>query len=232
MLSLFRSALFANASAIFLLLVLSNGCGRSTEEDTEERVIRSEGDVLDVRISSAKKSTSFASEQISRIGFDGEDESRLLLYFPKIDELYEDEVVISSITAIEVIVKCEDVQVNPGKIALQPISRPWSQYATWKSRHSLDKESAWKEPGGDVYSGTGKISPDIRREDKELFELSFDVTSLVKDMVVKGRKNYGFVVSVAKSSLNEKNFLKLQTFNAEEGAPSSALVFSTEDVIE
>jgi len=226
------------ASALLLLGIIglvNFGCGNATEETPDDRVIKSETDVLDVRIFSGAPDSWFQHEKLAVVGHH-EGEHRLLLFFPGIERLYDADVILSSVSVIEVIINCREVPVNPSNIKLYALSSPWTAFASWRSRAALLPGYEWQTPGGDIYGGSSPVSPDVRANANNvaIFELSFDVTELVTGMISANVDNEGFVITVTPSELNATDGMFFLTANSDDlaGQPKSALVFTTEDTIE
>jgi hypothetical protein len=211
-------------------------CGSTQDKSSGGDVIKASGNVIDLRIDESKPDQAFASDADARVGFDEQGfESRMLLYFPKIRELYDENVILSSITEIQLKIHCDEIAVNPGKIKLYSLKRPWSAAASWKSRFVWLEGYEWKTPGGDFDSSEPAITPSIRKNSQSdsPFELAFDVTDSVVNMVSIGQENFGFIVLVEKSDLNYRNSLYFKTANSGDLSqkPVSVLVFSRKDVI-
>jgi hypothetical protein len=204
---------------------------------TNDRALRTESEVLDVRVSEAEPNKAFSAEEISGIGFDDKGkESRLFLYFPRLLRLWEEDVIISSIAVVELLINCKDVLVNPENIRLYPLSTPWTPLATWNSPFPTYAGSAWLKPGGDADESWGAITPALRRNPKSLqdFELAFDITQLVKRMILENKPNNGFSIQIVKSDLNALNSMGFFTRNASSDVrrPTSILTFSTKGAVE
>jgi hypothetical protein len=223
-------------SFLIILVTLFWSCGSSEDNDTSDRAIRSTFDVIDTRISSTDSQEAFNKDTSSLVGFDPRGgENRMLLYFPKVEELYEDDVIITSITNIELLVHCADVPVHPNSIKIYPLTRPWTAYSNWNSYFALVPGSEWEQPGGDFDSSVAISSPAIRTntDDSSVFELSFDITEHITSMVTQNKPNYGYVVLVEKSELNGSDAMTFFTSNSGNGAarPSAILAFSTKDIV-
>lgn len=224
-----------SASVGWSLLVLPVlvGCGGNTEDQTD-RVIASETQVTDVRISEADPDGTYANEIKVTIGMQEGKDSRLLLYFPNIGRLYQDDVVISSITDIEVAINCPEVLANPGQIRLYPITQSWTGFATWHSRARIFSDYDWASPGGD-FDASVYATPAVRvnSDNPEIKQLTFDVTEMVTTMVGGGQPNYGFILAVEPSQLNGADAMDFVTYNHTTSTlhPQASLVYSTKDVM-
>jgi hypothetical protein len=217
----------------FLALCLSVGCGATK---TSQSAIKIETDVLDVRIFEGGKNESLNKEKTSLVGFDDSGlESRLLLYFPKLLDLWASEVIISSISIIELVLNCSEIDVNPENIELFPVAAPWGPFATWTLIDRLSGES-WSSPGGDIDLTLPAVTPSFRlnKTNSSSKEISFDITSLIKRMILEGVSNYGFQIRVKKSDLNSKNAMNFVMSNHSDSSvrPSSILVFSQSTAVE
>lgn len=206
-------------------------CGPDpTKENKLDTIIQVEGDALDLRISSGAPKKIFNREQLAKIGFSGAAESRMLLYFPYIEKLYQDDVQLSSVTAVELYLSVAEVPVNPENIELRPLTETWTPYATWSSRAILAPGYGWASAGGSYDLSVNPIIPDIRRHEysDKLLNLRFDITNLVLNMVVNGQTNHGFLISVKASELNAVDEIAFMTSNADDdkGHPKSALIFT------
>lgn len=190
-------------------------------------------EVMDVRIESGDPAT-HDKETSARVGFgaDGR-ESRLLLHFPKIRELYAPDVDAAAITQVELLLSCARVPVNPSFIRLRRVARPWTPFATWESPVGILGGIAWGAPGGDIDGRFGAITPALRRNarDTSRIELAFDVTAQVRAMVERKVENHGFLVSVERSALNADQEMSFDTTNTPvEGArPLAVLAFTTKE---
>lgn len=214
---------------MFLISACSN-------PETDDRAIRSVTDAIDLRLSESKPLQVINAEENSNIGFDADNkESRLLIHFPKLTELWDENVIISSIASIELLINCDEVLVNPENIELRPLDSDWTPFATWASRDML-LGTPWSTPGGDFAADLPPVTPSLRINTKapDTFELSFDITQLVQRMILEDASNYGFLIRVVRSELNGDNVMSFSTTNNEDGnkRPSSALVFSTKDSVE
>lgn len=228
-------ALHGVAALALIMAAASSGCGRN--EKTEERAIRTESKVLDMRVSEAEPDTALTAETDAEVGFDARgQESRMLIHFPGLLRLWDEKVIVSSIAVVELIVNCVDVPVNPENIQLRAVARPWTPFATWNSPLSIVPGHAWARPGGDVDDALPPVTPTLRAAPKSpaAKELAFDITALVKRMILDGRSNHGFLVSVRKSALNASQALSFKTVNAGDEAlrPTSILTFNTKDGIQ
>jgi hypothetical protein len=221
---------FSTFIMAFLLLV---GCG-STK--TTQSAIRRETDVLDVRIFEGGSSSSLSKESVSLVGFDDNgQESRLLIYFPKLLDLWSSEVVVSSISIIELVLNCSDIAVNPENIELFPVTQSWGPFATWTLIDRLSGDR-WANAGGDADLSAPGITPSFRLSTTHASskEIAFDITRLIKRMILEGEANYGFQIRVKKSDLNSKNAMNFSMSNHGESGlrPSSILVFSHSTAVE
>ncbi|MEI8026021.1 MAG: hypothetical protein WCI18_06715 [Pseudomonadota bacterium] len=224
---------FCRYGGLFLALFFWIGCGVTKTTDS---VIRRETDVLDVRIFEGNGKESLNKESSSLIGFDENGlESRLLIYFPKLLDLWASDVIVSSISIVELILNCTDITVNPENIELLPMTKPWGPYATWTSIDRLMGDD-WANAGGDVDLSTPAITPSFRLNTSQPTsrEIAFDITALVKRMILEGTTNYGFQVRVKKSDLNSKNAMNFSMSNNNDSGvrPSSILTFSQSDTVE
>ncbi len=203
------------------------GCGTKPTA----QAIKMTNESLDIRITESDPTKSIAGDQENTIGFndDGE-ESRLLLYFPKINEIYDPNYLKSGITSVVVRLNVQEVLANPESIELYPIASPWSPYASWKSRFGSYQRFAWLGPGGDTIPGFDPTTPSIRRnaKDPNLFELNFDITDRVPDMMQFTDESYGFLIKLQKSSLNAADRLVLMASNHpnRNALPSAVLDFA------
>lgn len=216
------------------LVFLGNGCGGGVE--TSDRALRTERDVVDVRISSSEPDASHASEAEGRVGFDtAGNESRMLLYFPKLDALYEKENLESSLGAIEILVFCREVPVNPENIELRALSRGWTGKATWRSPIPLLPGKMWATPGGDKDDTLPIVHPSLRRgTDSQLTtELSFDVSAIVRAQRFENKPHHGFAISVRRDDRNARHDMSFITTNAAEGSgrPAAILTFQSKDTV-
>lgn len=207
----------------------------SAKEEIPDRAIRTEAELVDVRISEAAPTAWFNKDELVSIGFDAEGlENRMLLYFPKLHRLWSADVIVSSIAAVEVVLHCNDVQVNPDNIELRALTTPWTQLATWTSPFPQLPGKAWATPGGDL--GHEAVTPSVRADDaiSVYKELTFDITNFVREMILAGRKNYGFAIQVRRSALNAADQLELPTrnFSLDQVRPVSILAFSTKEAFE
>lgn len=220
----------------FMGLVVSSlvagACAKKKEETIP--VIKSESQVLDLRLSEREPSKVNAGEEMVPVGFDSDGyENKMLVYFPKINELWDETVIVSAIASIEVIVRTTDLLVSPEALELYPVTRAWSPYATWLSPYSMLPESTWAA-GGEFETALGAITPSVRRHrtDSSVFELCFDVTSIIKESLVNEKKGYGFVIQLSKNSTNFGDYQPLYTFNSsnQDLRPISILGFTKQDI--
>lgn len=214
-----------------LVFLVLQSCGYHGNEIA----IRTEREILDVQLSQRDPDKRLSNETTAQIGFDQEGfESRLIIYVPKLRELWESKVIFGSIGKINLNIPCLEVPVNPENILLQPVSRDWSPMATWSSFDSLFPNQKWSEEGGDTYESSLAVSPAIRRYPSEpsLYELSFNITESVKSMIVNNQPNYGYLIRIRQSPLNSEDSVHLVTFNNRNPnvRPTASLTFSTEEV--
>lgn len=214
-----------------------SACGSSPEDEkTAARNIRQVSEVTDLSISEAAPQDVAAKAGEATIGFDDEGrESRFFLFFPGLTALYDENVVTSSVTSIEVQVAVRDVAVNPENIDLYAIKAAWSPFTTWRSRYRSLPGLDWTTPGGDLDLDQTPVHPAVRPSTRnpEFKELTFDVTSLAVDRLVAGQPNLGFAVLVRRSPLNGVDRLTVQTANGSQTTrPIAALVFNTSDTID
>lgn len=219
-------------TALFLTAFLTS-CG--TEKTSTSAVIKTETTVTDVRIYSGFPPGSYNSESLSGVGFDKDGyESRLLIQFPKIADLYDGSVVLSSIALIEVVIETTDVPVNPENIHMYPMTKAWTGLANWDLPFPAISDDPWATAGGD-YDSTRSVNAGIRlnTKDSRFKEVTFDVTKYVLDMVLSGTPNYGFIVKVDKSVNNYENSLSFSTYNSpiNAGHPTSVLIYNSKDTL-
>ena len=204
------------------------GCGNTSDEN---QTIKMTKDSLDIRITESSPTESIAGDHENTIGFDDTgEESRLLLYLPKMNQIYDKNYLKSGITSVVVRLNVQDVLANPESIELYPIASPWSPYATWKSRFGAHQRFAWVDPGGDTIAGLNATTPSIRRNtnDPYLFELNFDITERVSDILQATDQSYGFLIRLQKSNLNGENRVVLMSSNHpnNNSLPSASLEFA------
>jgi hypothetical protein len=221
---------------LFVMLSLSFMACSSVEDDQSDRAIKSTFDVVDIRLSSSAPDQVYNKNSTTAVGFgDDGSENRMLVYFPKVDELYDDDVIVSSITNMELLIHCLDVPAHPDSIKIYPLSKPWTAYSTWNSYFAILPNNEWGTPGGD-YDDTAVISsPAIRTntDDSSYFELAFNITDFVKSTISEQKPNYGFIILVEKNDLNSEDQMTFYTSNSSKGAarPSAILAFSTQDLV-
>ena len=178
----------------------------------------------------------YANEFRSTIGFDSNGESRLLLYFPKLTNLYDEAVITGSISSVEILVNAFEIKANPKSITLSLIAEPWNAFADWETRTGVFPREPWATPGGAVLDHLfSPVAPDIRlnNDNNNYKEMAFNVTEAVTEMVTQNITNYGFQIRVQESLLNAENNVAFETFNSSDGIrPKAALVFNTKDVIQ
>jgi hypothetical protein len=207
-------------------------CGKT---ETTNSAIKRETDLMDVRLYEGAPALALNSEVDSRVGFDeyGK-ESRMLLYFPKLKNLWDSKVIISSIAIVELLLNCTDVEVNPENIELVPVAQSWSPFATWSSRDLISGQS-WTAAGGDVDASLPATTPSLRinANNSDVKELAFNITTLVQRMILQGYTNYGFMIRVKQSVLNSKNEMWFRTSNNADAnvRPSAILTFTTSDSV-
>jgi hypothetical protein len=207
-------------------------CGKT---ETTNSAIKRETDLMDVRLYEGAPSVALNSEVDTRVGFDENGkESRMLLYFPKLQNLWDSKVIISSIAIVELLLNCTDVEVNPENIELVPMAQSWSPFATWSTRDIISGKT-WTAAGGDIDASLPGTTPSLRinANNSDAKELAFNITTLVQRMILQGYKNYGFMIRVKQSALNSKNEMWFRTSNnADENVrPSSILTFTTADSV-
>ncbi len=220
-----------------LLPFVLPACGN---EETAGRAIRSSTDVLDVALSQSAPDRNFRSDATAAVGFDNSgNETRLLLFFPKLRELWDSDTIQSSITQVEILLIATDVPVNPENIELYAMTRSWTPQATWNSPFPLLPQVVWNTAagGGDFDRETAAITPTLltpTEASAALIEISFNVTELVRQMIQDKRDNFGFAVVVKESSDNSRNSMEFRTFNtAVEGErPRAILAFTTNDTLQ
>ena len=213
---------------VLITFVLSTAFSCSRKEDTVSNVLKEESDSLDIRISSAAPEESFRSEALAEIGIlkDGT-ESRLLLDFPKIKELFEEGVILSSVGLVELQISCSEMLVNPENVLLHSITRSWTPFATWTHVDGFLQQRNWNKSGGDF--STAFVQPDLRAGPGNNKTLAFDLTKTVTQLAQQKNQSFGFLLRVRKSDDNAKNFLSLLTSNNPESPPTSVLVFSRKE---
>jgi hypothetical protein len=227
---------FLRVSALSAVLALT-ACGSTDDnKETGNRAIKRETTLVDARLYEGSPNKTYNDEHSARVGFDAAGkESRMLLYFPKLENLWEKDVIVTSIAVVEVTLNCLDVQVNPENIELVPVSRSWTPFVTWKTRDTLTGKG-WSSAGGDVDASLPAVTPTLRPNSTEegAKELAFDITNLVQRMVLGGYHNYGFMIRVKRSELNAKDEMWFKTTNSwnSDLRPSAILAFSSTDSVE
>lgn len=221
------------AAIIFQAMILPS-CSDSKSNDTsQDSVIKNSDEVLDIQIYSQKTAPNLSKNSEILVGFDENDrESRMLLFFPKVNELWDPNVVLNSIANIQILVYCDREPINPENIKMYPITKPWTAAATWLSRFALVKDMSWDKPGGDYDSSIDPVSPSIQQPSgaSKFKELAFDITEPVTKMVANGQPNYGFIILAEKSDLNGENRVQLYSRNSDV-RPNSVLVFTRKDTL-
>ena len=223
--------LFLSSSSALVL----SGCGTSNKE-TKDSALKRENRVLDVRLFEGATSKPFNKEESSHVGFDSSGlESRTLLYFPSLEALWDEKVIISSIAIVELLISSGDIPVNPENIELYPIRSSWGPFATWNLRDRFFGDK-WSSPGGDIDSTSSPVTPSLRVSTgaSAAKELAFDITNLVKQMILNGSANYGFLIRVKKSDLNATNgmYFSMSNHQSSSPRPSAILTFSTSNSVE
>lgn len=220
---------------ILIFSMVMYGCGSNTTE-TGDNAIKRTTEVLDTRLYEGAPKKSYKNEDSSRVGFDESGkESRMLLFFPKLKELWDEKIVVSSIANVELLIYCDEIAVNPENIELLVVKNGWNPFATWTLRDNVLGES-WLTPGGDFHTTIDPVKPALRKSvlNPNAFELSFNISLVVQRMILDGLENLGFLIRVKKSDLNSSQQISFRTSSWFDSTvrPSSVLIFSTKDAVE
>ncbi|MFW7380675.1 MAG: hypothetical protein ACOH5I_17815 [Oligoflexus sp.] len=215
-----------------MILCLALGC----RKETTDNVIAEERRLYDTLISEARPNDPDYAGAIAKIGFDQDDmESRMLLSFPQIIDLYQKEVVLSSIANISIEVKAASlVPVNPENIHLYLLSSPWSPFVTWNSRVSFLEGYEWQQAGGDL-SNYGPFFPDISKTTNAELSyktLRFDITPAIIELISLNELISGAIILIQPSPNNAAQELTLYTSNyhSELAHPRAILAFNQEGI--
>jgi hypothetical protein len=218
---------------VFIISLLVFGCGVK-EADKDNSVIAVEGEVMDAVIDSrAPDQFDFNSETVN-VGSDETNsyERRLLLFLPKLSDLYEPDIVLSSIADIRLEIVADGVPINPRNIQLHFVGVTWTPYVSWNSRFALSDDYNWATPGGDTLD-LGYVTPDIEKLENSLKKLSFNVTQEVIASILDGQVIYGFILRVHQNATNSRPFIIIRTTNGPNSTdPRAILSYSKEDILQ
>jgi hypothetical protein len=215
-------------------LFLSCGAKNTPTGDT---AIKRETDVVDVGIHEGCDDCGDSQQPTAKIGWpQGNLESRLLILFPKLSQLWDEKIILSSLGVVELLLYTKELNINPDNIELWPLNQAWSPFAKWSHPLGiLDKSVQWT-PGGSWDLSGSAITPAIRVPSSgiQAKELAFDLTSLMKQWVAENRTQLGFMIRAVKSELNGKDELEVFSSNYPDSLyrPVSVLTFATQDGVE
>ncbi|SMF32106.1 hypothetical protein [Pseudobacteriovorax antillogorgiicola] len=197
------------------------------EEDKADDVIAEETDLIDLTITEGSEVYDY-NDDVATIGIDSL-ESRFLLRFPSFLNLYEEDVIISSIANLEIEIYAEDIAINPANIRLKFLAQEWTPFANWYSRFSLADGYDWLAAGGD-FLDLDDATPDIEASQGNVKKLSFNVTDQTLTTIETGTVIHGFALVIEESSLNNQQVLTTYTSNSN-FKPRAILTFNKREIL-